>query len=310
MKNTNTKFLFLSGILTSLILIFLLTFINAGSESKRHNVTTALLNPKYKLSKISFSTKDEITVLHNCDDFWGGEYFDGNETIYFPVDEYKISEFIEKSREIISLEKVLDAKTKEQFEYYSLDENAITVTYYDDQDNPVSTIHFGAMNQSLDKIFLWSEKNMTIYSMDSRISYYLDSEIKFWTDQNIIPQGISKSLNASTIQNMSYQYKDADKTKVSDKLLMKFPSLRFSEIVESFEASEKELSIEIIDGSGTAFTYNFFPAKTKNGDCYVFNLNIKPSIVYSAKQKDFIRKLNYYSSISQWTYKTITELLQ
>lgn len=309
MKNTEIKFKILSGILLFLVALFFLSFISPETDRSKNTVETALLNKKYHVSKISISSKNDGQVfLHNYDDFWGGEFYNGSEFIYFPVDSDKIKEFLSKSQSIIILDKIIDAKTKEQFEYYSLDENSVTVTYYDDHDNAVSTIHFGAMNQTLDKIFLWTERNMTIYAMDSRISYYLESSMKFWTDQNIIPQGISKNLNPADIQNMTYSYSDK-KLKASENAVLKFPSLRFSEIISNFNYQDKTLSLEIIDGNGTVYDYDFYPAETQNGDCYVFNLKIIPSIIYTDKQKQFIKKMNYYSSISQWTYKSITELL-
>ena len=182
-------------------------------------------------------------------------------------------------------------------------------SFYSDE-NCVSSVNFGALNQTMDKVFLWTDKNMTVYAMDSSIIYYLDSGMKFWTDQNIIPQAISKNLDYSSIQNFTYEFTGKERSNAKPEAVEKFPSLRFSEILTSFENAEKCLEIKLSDGNGTSYKYNFYPAITENGDCYIFDLEISPSMLYSEQQKEFIKKMNYCGSLSQWTYNTITKLLQ
>ena len=108
MKNIENRLLLvLSGILLTLLLIFGISFISPYNNSKRNIFTTALVNKKYNINKININIKStgDLT-LYNYVDFWGGEYFDGNNYFYFPVDNVKVNEFINKSQEIISLEKI------------------------------------------------------------------------------------------------------------------------------------------------------------------------------------------------------------
>lgn len=311
MKNIENRLLLvLSGILLALLLIFGISFISPYNNSKRNIFTTALVNKKYNINKININIKStgDLT-LYNYVDFWGGEYFDGNNYFYFPVDNVKVNEFINKSQEIISLEKILDAKSNEQMSKYSVDNNIARVSFYSDE-NCVSSVNFGALNQTMDKVFLWTDNKMTVYAMDSSIIYYLDSGMKFWTDQNIIPQAISKNLDYSSIQNFTYEFTGKERSNAKPEAVEKFPSLRFSEILTSFENAEKCLEIKLSDGNGTSYRYNFYPAITENGDCYIFDLEISPSMLYSEQQKEFIKKMNYCGSLSQWTYNTITKLLQ
>lgn len=310
MKNTDKNFFRLLLILISLIVLFIISLIKPDSAKKNTTMTTALVNTKYDISKIiiSSNTSGELS-LYNFVDFWGGRFFNGSNYVYFPVDEDKIKSFLELSKQIQELDKIVSAKSKEQLDTYDVTENSLTVSYFDNTDNCVSKINFGAMNQTMDKIFLSTEKNMTVYAIDSKIAYYLECSVNFWADKNLIPQGISNGLNAFSIQNFDFNLNGQGIKKASDVAFEKFPSYRFSEIETNFELEDKELEIKITDGKGTSYTYNFFPAKTINGNCYIFNLNISPSIVFSDLQKDFIKKLNYSASISQWTFNSIKELL-
>lgn len=310
MQNTKNKLLIiLLSTLGVLVVIFGLSFISPYKNKTNNILSTALVNKKYEIAKININNINtgDLT-LYYFTDFWGAEYFDGNNYIYFPVDSVKVNEFISKAQEIISLEKIKDAKSKNELEKYSVDKNITSVSFYNEE-KCVSTVNFGAFNQSMDKVFLWTDKNMTVYAMNSQITYYIESGIKFWTDQNLIPQGISKNLDFSTIQNFTYKYKDGSVKNGSEEAKEKFASLRFSEIMTDFEIKDKELEINLADGNGSIYKYSFYPAVSENGECFVFTLEITPSMFYSENQKQFIKQLNYCGSISLWTYSTITGLL-
>lgn len=311
MKEVKDKLLFvLISILTFLVILFGISFISPYKNNTKNRIQTALVNKKYLIDKISItnSTNEKI-ILYNFTDFWGGEYFNGNEYIYFPVDAAKINELIKSSTDVISLDLVTNAKSENELEKFSVNNNIATVSFYQN-DLCVSKINFGALNQTMDKVFLWTDKNMKVYAMDCKIIYYLDTSIKFWCDQNFIPQEISKNLDSSTIQNLTYKFPDSVERQGNSTAIERFASLRFSEILTSFSVNEKLLDINISDGNGSLYKYSFYPAKTDMGNCYIFELKVIPSMLYSDEQKEFIKKLNYCAAISQWTYNSITELLK
>lgn len=299
----------LSLTLIVLVLIYILSFISLKNSSKHNTVTTALLNPKYEISEVNIYHKDYGNLsLHNYADFWGAEFYNNQDYIYFAADSKQVNDFIKKAQQIVDLDKITQSK-KDIFSLYDLTDNAVTVSFYDGDKNCVSKIYFGALNKTMDKIFLRTDKNMSVYAMDSKIIDYLDPSIKNWTEQNLIPQGISHNLEYSKIQNFTYTENSLTK-KAGDKAKEKITALRFSEILTDFSAQQKSLELNIAEGNGTEYKLSFYPAETLIGDCYIYDIKIKPAVTYPDEQKEFIKKLNYSGAISLWTYNSITEVLK
>ncbi|MGN0740131.1 MAG: DUF4340 domain-containing protein [Treponema sp.] len=305
-------------ILLFLVILFLISV--KPSESRNKNMTkSALLNSKYEISKISVSSKSAGQLdLIQYDSFWGGIFTDKGEPLYFPARKNIVDEFIECSKKIIDLNKVVSSKPSQKeiektYRTYALDEeNQTALSFFDRSGQCVSKIYFGAMNQSLDQIFIRTDKNTAVFSVDSKIADYLEIKPDFWCEPNLIPEGIFKSSAFSEIQNFSYRTDFTDFVNASEKAYDKFLSLRFSEIVTDAVAvpEEKSLEIRLYDGTGTEYYADFFPARTKNGDCYIFSLKIIPSMLFSKESAEFLKKINYSCSISQWTYSTIIENLK
>lgn len=295
--------------LTVLVLLYIISFINPVKSEKHNIITTALVNPKYEISEVNIYHKDFGNLsLHNYSDFWGGEFFNNQDYIYFPADSKLVNDFIKNVKQVIELDKITQSK-KDVFPLYNLTDDAVVVSFYDNDKNCISKIYFGALNKTMDKIFLRTDRNISVYAMDSKIVDFLDPSIKNWTEQNIIPQGISHNLEYSKIQNFTYTENNVTE-KAGEKAKEKITSLRFSEILTDFSAGTKTLELNIAEGNGSEYRLSFYPAVTRNGDCYIYDINIKPAITYSENQKEFIKKLNYSGAISQWTYSSITEVLR
>ena len=315
MKNIKYNKTLAVQILIFLFLTILFLISLKPSESRNKNMTkSALLNSKYEISKISIFNKSTGQLdLIQYDSFWGGIYTNEEKSVYFPARKNIIDEFIDCSKKIIDLNKIVSLKSSQKeiektYKTYALDEeNQIALSFFDKSGQCISKIYFGAMNQSLDQIFIRTDKNLAVFSVDSKIADYLEIKPDFWCEPNLIPEGIFKSSAFSEIQNFSYRTDFSDFINASETAYDKFLSLRFSEIVTDFVPKEKTLELRLSDGTGTEYHADFFPARTKNGDCYIFSLKITPSMLFSKDAGEFLKKINYSCSISQWTYSTIIE---
>lgn len=318
-----SKLLILISLFLFLLGIFFITLNSPKKYQKRNTIQSSILNKKYEISRIEISeSKKSILALNKINSFWGGEYFFNDEYICFPLDDSLVNEFLSLSQEIRTLNKVIGteenlsaSKIASTYSKYGLDEDtAIALSFYDKNKNCVSKIYFGSLNQTMDQIFIRTDNNSSIFSMDSKIINYLESNPDFWVDQNIIPRGISKQLDYHGIQNLNYRFNDSEFSNANKKLFEKIPSLRFSEIISNTKQFEliqgDKLYLKIQTGKGTEFNYTFYPAKTINGDCSIFELVINPDITYTQEEKDFIKKLNYKATLSNWTFNSIVDMLK
>lgn len=318
----NKKLLILISILTFLILLFCLSFIKK-SDNKKTVVKTAILNPKYEISKISISNKREGNLfIENYIDFWGASYFSSTESLntnssglYFPCDNQTVSDFISLCTKIEDYNIVISSKTKKElskldqiYSKFGLDEdNSTILTFFDIDNNVVSKLYFGSFNETQDQIFLRSEKNYSVFSINSKIADYLNLSLKFWADQNMIPKSISKNLDYSKIQNIFYN----QNLKAGDSAKIKISSLRYSNLQSIHQINENPLlNVKIIDDKTTEYIYSFYSSDSGDMDYYLYSLKINPAFIYSAKAKDFINKLNAFYTISEWTFNSLTKELK
>ena len=325
MKNTkyDYKLIFLSTTLFLLVLIFLLNSIFTNKIQKRTVINSAILNSKYNVKKFEIrDSNNSLNSIYKVDSFWGGQITKNDSTTYFPVDEKTVIDFLTLSKEIRTLNKIVDNSKNissesihQNYLTYGLsDESAIVISYFDSTNACVSKIYFGSLNQTLDQIFLRTEKNSTIYSMDSKIIDYLEVKPNFWCDKNILPIWISKNIDSTDIQNISFNLNNSKFINANKKAFDKFPSLRFSELIydsnQILNSEKDSLLIKITTGKGSEYNLNFIPAQTINGKCSLFELKIIPDITYSQKEIDFIKKLNYKATVSNWTFNSIKEMLE
>ncbi|MBR5934450.1 MAG: DUF4340 domain-containing protein [Treponema sp.] len=331
MKITSDKKAFaLSSVLAFLVMLFAFSFLTKTDFTKTKSVKSALLNPKYELSKITIShPKAGQLELLNLDDFWGAHFTLQDQTdLTFPADSSIVKDFINLSQTIQEFAIIIDAKEHissskiiQKYKTFGLnEEDAVCVTFYNSQNTAVSKLYFGFLNQTLDRIFVKNDKNITVYSIDSKIADYLDLDTSFWSDHNILPKSISKNLKSDSIQSMTFYDIDAGNKNAaltqkpaSEKAYAKIVSLRYSKIVlgESVKQSaDNATCVKVFDGKGTEYTYIFVPSVIGNENCYTYRLHIEPSIIYTDRQKEFISNLNGTYCISEWTFNSLKESLQ
>ena len=296
MKKFNDRILFvLLTVLFSLVILFALSFFKNTGIKKINSRQSALLNPKYNITGFTLSSPDNrILRAKNIDGIWGAELYDGNESLYFLMDTSFVNNFILFCQKVSDFNVISESgvSKKELNAYYLDDKNSVCLSFFDDNGNTVSKIHFGALNQTMDKIFFRTEKNFTVYSMDSKIEAYLDTDSSTWCDKNMIPECLYKN-------------------KVDTDVILsgkKISSLRFSKIVSRNRvdfAMASGIPYRTTDGSGTTYIYHFSAATVDGEDCYVYNFLVKPSILFTPAQKDFISKLNGLYCISEWTFKLL-----
>lgn len=313
----NKKLLTLSSILTFLILLFGASFIKP-IQKKSKELKTAILNPKYEISKIVISDKNKgQLILENNIDFWGAqiifksETFQNNLSLYFPCNNQTVNDFLLLSSKITDYNLIISMKSKKElskldstYHKFGLDaENAISLTFYDVDNIPVSKLYFGYFNETMDQIFFRTEKNYSVYSMNTKIADYLNVSTKFWSDQNMIPKSLSKNLISNNVQNIFCNNKKTD-ISASEKIC----SLRYSEIKPSTDIkNDSILELKVIDDKTTEYNFSFYKSNSDDMDHYIYSLNINPSMLYSQKAKDFIKKLNCCYTISEWTFSSLTK---
>ena len=336
----NKVIILLSAVLTFLVLLFITSLVNTDRPHKKNTVESALLNPKYNLSRIQIQYQDSgFLELINTGSFWGAKtpmpeknvekYLDKDPVTdyYFIADQKTVTDFIKLSQSITQLNKIADSNSlknnpEKSFANYGLDEkHAAVISYYDTENNCVSKIYFGALNQTLDQIFLRTDKQLAVYSMDSKIADFLDLRIDFWTDKNMIPEVILNHSNFNQLQNCTYGFSSLLLSRMPEmknsgkKFYDKFPSLRFSKFADNYSFfnlypdQDSFLLIRVSDGNGTHYTISINKTTTDDGDCYVYGLHITPSIVFSEQEKNFIKNLNCHYYMSEWTYNSIVKLL-
>lgn len=280
---------------------------------------SSLLNSKYEISRISISNKTEGRIeLVKYGNFWGGTFSTESESVRFPADTKTVEEFISCAQRIITVQKVASSdssknKIEKNLKLFGVDSDSATeLSFFYAEEQCVSKIFFGFLNQSLDRIFIRTEKTPAIYSVDSKPAEYLEINSRFWSDPNLIPSGVLNSFSFSEIQNFSYRLNPSsggEFSQVAKSNYDQFLSLRYSEIISDFVPGEKSLELKLSDGNGTEYNMDFYPAQTKNGDCYIFKLRITPSELFDRRTREFLKNMNYSCAVSQWTYNSITELL-
>ena len=300
MKKLNDRILFiLSSVLLCLMMIFALSFFTGEKKLKIKSRQSALLNPKYNITGFTVSALDSQLKAKNIDGLWCAELSKNDECLYLRMDKGFVNNFISFCQKVSDFNIITESVTSSsKLKNYCLDdESSVCLSFSDDNSNTVSKIYFGALNQTLDKIFFRTEKNLTVYSMDSKIEDYLNTDSSFWCDKEMIPEAFYKNKKESDV-NLS-------KKKIS--------SLRFSKIVllrpQSKELSEyeagKTIPYKISDATGTEYSFDFFPSEIDGEQCYAYSFSVKPSILFTQAQKDFISKLNGFYCISEWTFNLL-----
>ena len=154
MKITSDKKAFaLSSVLAFLVMLFAFSFLTKTDFTKTKSVKSALLNPKYELSKITIShPKAGQLELLNFDDFWGAHFTLQDQTdLTFPADSSIVKDFINLSQTIQEFAIIIDAKEHissskiiQKYKTFGLnEEDAVCVTFYTSQNTAVSKLYFG-----------------------------------------------------------------------------------------------------------------------------------------------------------------------
>lgn len=299
----NKKLLTLSSILAFLVLLFGASFIKP-IQKKSQQLKSAILNPKYEVSQISFDFPALAKIeLYNCNEFWGGYYTTPitmnrqPDDFYFPVNTQIVNSFLNISKTVSDYNLILEGKSKKDlskledtYKKYGLDEeNATVLTFYDKEKNIVSKLYFGNLDETMTHIFFKSDKNYAIYSMSSKIADYLEFNVKFWCDQEMIPKSISKNIDSSKIQNIFYRevINEKDTNIMSQNLnaaktaYSKMSSLRYSEFgtgnteylkitpdkyYDQPSFMNKVLDVKVIDDKSTEYNYYFYKTEYSLSD--------------------------------------------
>lgn len=320
MKNTGTKKIILSSTLIFLVLIYVLSFVSVEHNKNKNLFKSALLNTKYEVSSFVLSEKNQSVKIENYIDFWGGTFIKDNECIYFPCDTKTVNDFVKEAQKIIEMEKVLslekknEKKTKEFFRTFGLDkENYINVTFYDSDENEISSVYFGFINKSKDRIFIRTEKSNYIYSIPEKIIDYLNVEIDFWNESEILPESVFPIDFKNQIQNIKYKKQNSLPQNAPMIFTDKFPSFRHSSSLFFSQIQNPEnpdLSLEIFDGTGNKCLISFVKTIYDGEECYCTIRKIIPGDLWNPEQKNFIQKINVQNTVSSWTFNSIVELLE
>jgi len=303
-KTTKT----LSIILLSLIALFAFSFVLSGKKTEV--IQASFINNSKNVSVVKMSYENSFLTLTNYGDFWGAELNSNSTTLFFPCDTQVVENFLKASALKNNLYKVSD--NLKQWEVLGLTENeSFSVQYFDENSNVLSSIFFGKINPSSDRISFRTNKSISSYQVDSDILNYLKIESKFWADPYLVPRSVSGVLSSNLIQSISYSVEEKPFTQVSKsnfaQIANKIGEYRHSNIaLEIIESKPCRFAIQIEDGIGNIYVLRFY----ENTDSsFIVKNTITPSSTRDSDVKSFCKKINYVSVISSWTFNQITSLV-
>ena len=278
------KKIIISLLVFDFLLLAMILFPNKKSVKSEKKV---LLNPA-ALSEVSFiSFKANENNLSQDLLFekkalgWFFNYRNDNSEFYFPADKKNLDSFLEK---IASVNEVtLKSKNiKSHYNYGIVNENnesTFTVTFYDKNFEPFTSINFGNINFLSKSIMLSVSDEANVYETADVFSSYLTLDLSFWCDKKIIPDFLfNQKYSAVNESNEYYLRRGKIYTETID-----IPS---SYILSKKFDNGNSMSLELYKNTDSSYLVKpyFFAGSDLDNN-----------------KKEFFLKINYTYSISQMT---------
>ena len=241
MKLKNSR---LIGIVSILLSLYILSFVNFGNTSRKA-FKTALLNPKYKNEVTAFqlSKGNESLYLEKKNDFWFVKA-DEKSSNLLPADCELIENLINQLIKVCKLYKISDQIPKNNhFGFENSSRFYIKCLYK----GSFSEFYFG--NQDFSEVFRYfmTGKNTKVYQLDSSFEPYLTSLQSFWAEKNIISKRLLNISSSQDIQSLVINGKKITAS-LSDKSFSSYAQslleLRHGGSLDAGEAGLSKLSSE------------------------------------------------------------------
>ena len=277
-------------------------------DSKGKNIKTmesALLNPKYISEVNSIYIGDTVDSLHfikTSKDNWLCTYGD----LTFYAENKIINQLIEKFSKTITLISISDSI--EDYQNYGLTtENAFNISFYSEDSagnkKELTSIYFGNENSDNTMIYLRSNKNPKVYSMENNIYSYFSTNLQNYGILEIFPiKDNSTEKNIDKVEIIDY-YQNKTETKIKkigDESFKDYVhtlfSLRgatfYSEDILQNSQMKKIKTIKATDYKNNLYFLDIFSYTNTQGNEQFF---VKSDFPYKEKN------CNYVLEISSWT---------
>ncbi len=175
-----------------LLLLFIFAFLPFAKKNKEPSVPTALLNPNYEteITSIKIASPQSTVTLKKGERYWTGVSTESKEKYVWPADIQNVSNLIECSKQIISVQ----VKTDNVTAWKSLgvdEEQSTSITFYDSNENILSQVFFGFKDSLSLKLYFRTWTKATVYEGLTSIENFLTTEESFWADPFLFPQCIT-----------------------------------------------------------------------------------------------------------------------
>ncbi len=281
---------FLKRFYLQIILFFLVLIYILSAPRASHSFDTALVNPKYDITKITLSySKEGTLLLKKTGSFWTGEFHGlDSKVICFPCDSSMVEKFIENSRKLVKATEVSESLSN--MERFGLSENdSFLIEFYSDLPQSVSQIRFGSLD-SVSSIYFTAKNLRKIFSTPSPVKEYLSTSPNFWCSPEIFPSEIAGKISP-----------DKGETGL---LKLRHGSVKLIPSRDLDWSGARQVSID--GGDGSTYTAEFIPSGNAEGD-YLCRFFSSPSAQRSPEEKEAILRFNYVSGVSSWTVNRIFE---
>ena len=290
-KTKKVRILYIS--LSVLVVLYLLSFVKSGNgRNKKFEIKTALINPSNieSVTEINIFNSKENVLLVKSGNFWTVK--NKNSQLSLPVSSAKMKNMTNNLISIRSLYKLSDSYTQNN-SFGLSDSDTVHLKYLYSQG--FHELLFGNYDFSQKYRYLMTDKNTTVYEVNSALDSFLSTSINNWAELFLISQEVLGKIETTDIQT-AVLYSDNIPLTIND--IDKLLELRHGGLPEetNFNNPESKLIIEI--GNKNKIEMQFYKTTDLSGytvkaDYYNYSVNSTQT---------------FYTKITNWTYNKIKEI--
>ena len=282
--NQRIKKIIISLLVFDFLLIVLLLIPKKKSvkfEKKTLLNPVALAEVKFISLNVNENDSPQKLLFEKNDLGWFCNYEITDSELYFPLDKKSLDSFLEKFA--AAIEVVTKSKNiKSHYNFGIVNENnepVFTITFYDKNSEPFTSINFGNVNYLSNSIMFSVSDEANVYETNDVFSSYLTLDLSFWGDKKTVPDFIFNQNYFSDSESNEYFLR---RGKIS---LDKITSPSTYVVSKKFD-NGNSMSLELYQNTDSSYLVKpyFFAGSNLDNN-----------------KKEIFMKINYTYSISQMT---------
>lgn len=277
-----------------LLLLYVLSFVKGCSKAhERKEIKTALVNPGNldSITEINIYDAGNLITIVKAGNYWKAK--DGRSDYYLPVSSSKMNNMLNNLTSIRNMYKLSDNFS--QNNSFGLTDSATVHLRYT-YSQGARELLFGNYDFSQNYRYMMTDRNTTVYEVNSSLDNYLSTSIQNWNEPYLISQEVLGKITEADIQSALFYENNSSGGSIAD--LTKLLELRHGGTAASAPAGTPDSTLVLEIGNKNRVEMAFYFSR-ESGDYTV------KTTYYDYSRNN---KQDFYSRISQWTYNKIREI--